>query len=58
MIFILATILDNLTYQYQDIHENRSKTLDNYAAKKFHLNSFMNIVSLYYVFTIENLVRH
>ncbi|CAF0990634.1 unnamed protein product [Adineta ricciae] len=40
---ILATILDNLIYQYQDITESRSRTLDNYALRKFHLNSFMNM---------------
>jgi hypothetical protein len=43
---ILATILGNLIYQYQDIDENRSRTLDNYSSKKFHLNTFMNVVSI------------
>jgi hypothetical protein len=42
--FLDATILDNIIYQYQDIRDNRSRTLDNYAIKKFHLNSFMNMV--------------
>ncbi|UJR23104.1 hypothetical protein I4U23_026126 [Adineta vaga] len=41
--FLDATILDNLIYQYQDITESRSRTLDNYALRKFHLNSFMNM---------------
>ncbi len=39
-----ATILDNIVYHYQDIKDNRSRTLDNYALRKFHLNSFMNMV--------------
>ncbi|CAF4151175.1 unnamed protein product [Rotaria magnacalcarata] len=41
--FLDATILDNLIYQYEDIQDNRSRTLDNYALRKFHLNSFMNM---------------
>lgn len=41
--FLDATMLDNLTYHYQDIRDTRSRTLDNYALKKFHLNTFMNI---------------
>ncbi|CAF4791364.1 unnamed protein product [Rotaria sp. Silwood1] len=40
-----ATILHNLINQYQEIDENRSRTLDNYASRKFHINSFMNVVS-------------
>jgi len=42
--FLDATILDNIIYHYQDIKDNRSRTLDNYALRKFHLNSFMNMV--------------
>jgi len=38
-----ATMLDNLVNQYQSIDENRSRTSDNYGAKKLHLNSFMNV---------------
>ncbi|CAF0980946.1 unnamed protein product [Rotaria sordida] len=41
--FLDATILDSLVYHYQDINDNRSRTLDNYALRKFHLNSFMNM---------------
>lgn len=40
----LATILDNIVYQYQTIRDTRSRTLDNYALRKFHLNAFMNMV--------------
>ncbi|CAF3336938.1 unnamed protein product [Rotaria sp. Silwood1] len=39
-----ATILHNLINQYQEIDENRSRTLDNYASRKFHINSFMNVL--------------
>ena len=41
---ILATILTNIIYHYQDIRDHRSRTLDNYALRKFHLNTFMNMV--------------
>ena len=40
----LATILDNIIYQHQSIRDTRSRTLDNYALRKFHLNAFMNMV--------------
>lgn len=40
----LATILDNIIFHYQDIQEQRSRTIDNYALRKFHLNTFMNMV--------------
>ncbi|CAF3886951.1 unnamed protein product [Rotaria sp. Silwood2] len=40
-----VTILHNLINQYQQIDENRSRTLDNYASRKFHVNSFMNVVN-------------
>ena len=42
--WFLATILDNIVYQYQTIRDTRSRTLDNYALRKFHLNAFMNMV--------------
>ena len=54
---ILATILDNLIYQYQDITESRSRTLDNYALRKFHLNSFMNMVRKHEIHLQKNHVR-
>ncbi|CAF0934366.1 unnamed protein product [Adineta steineri] len=41
--FLDATVIDNLIYHYQDIKDSRSRTLDNYALRKFHLNSFMNM---------------
>ena len=40
----LATILSNIIYHYQDIEDHRSRTIDNYALRKFHLNTFMNMV--------------
>ena len=43
-ILIQGIVLDNLIYHYQDITQNRSRTFDNYALRKFHLNTFMNIV--------------
>lgn len=47
-----ATILDNIIYHYQNIRDDRSRTLDNYALRKFHLNAFMNMVNknLHFVF--------
>jgi hypothetical protein len=45
MRFLLATILDNIIYHYQEIRDHRSRTLDNYALRKFHLNAFMNMVN-------------
>lgn len=39
-----ATILDNIIFHYQNIKDDRSRTLDNYAFRKFHLNAFMNMV--------------
>ncbi|CAF0802727.1 unnamed protein product [Rotaria sordida] len=38
-----VTMLHNLVDQYQQIDENRSRTLDNYASNKFHINSYMNV---------------
>lgn len=38
-----GTMLDNLVKRYQTVEEHR--TLDNYASKKFHANTFMNAVS-------------
>ena len=44
--FPLATMLDNLVNQYQVIDDSRARTLDNYGAKKLHVNTFMNVVSV------------
>jgi hypothetical protein len=42
---ILGNLLHNLIHQFQNIDEHHSRTLDNYGAKKLHLNSYMNVVS-------------
>jgi hypothetical protein len=45
LFFIEGNILENLIHQYGTLDENGSRTIDNYATRKFHLNSFMNVVS-------------
>lgn len=42
--FLSATVLQNLIYQYETITDTRARTIENYALRKFHLNSFMNYV--------------
>lgn len=42
---ILGMILEKLTDRYMSGEEqSRARTVDNYAAKKLHLNTFMNAV--------------
>lgn len=36
-------ILDILLYTQNEVRKTKSKTLDNYPLKKFHLNSYMNL---------------
>ena len=38
-------MIDILLYTHTDVRKTKSKTLNNYPLKKFHLNSFMNVVS-------------
>ena len=44
--FPLAMALDVLLNVHNEVHKSKSKTLNNYPIKKFHLNTFMNVVSL------------
>jgi hypothetical protein len=38
--------IDILLNTHNDVRKVRDKTLKNYPLKKFHLNSFMTVVSL------------
>lgn len=38
-------VLDILLGTNNDVRKVKDKTLKNYPLKKFHLNSFMNVVS-------------
>ena len=37
-------MIDILLYTHSDVRKTKNKTLHNYPLKKFHLNSFMNVV--------------
>jgi hypothetical protein len=39
-------MIDILLYTHSDVRKTKNKTLNNYPLKKFHLNSFMNVVRL------------
>lgn len=39
-------LLEVLLGTHSDVRKVREKTVKNYPLKKFHLNSFMNVVSL------------
>lgn len=45
-------MIDILLYTHSDVRKTKNKTLHNYPLKKFHLNSFMNVVSYddFYIF--------
>jgi hypothetical protein len=40
--------IDILLNTHNDVRKVRDKTLKNYPLKKFHLNSFMTVVSVFY----------
>lgn len=40
-----AMTLDVLLNVHNEVRKSKSKTLNNYPIKKFHLNTFMNVVS-------------
>ena len=40
--------MDILLHAHNDVTKARDRTLNNYPLRKFHLNSFMNVVSIKY----------
>lgn len=47
--------IDILLNTHNDVRKVRDKTLKNYPLKKFHLNSFMTVVSVFYDLNVINL---